>query len=119
MYCGYAALGVWHCKYHPGTYDVDTGYSCCGRKEREVDYTVINMIAGVTEYVPKPIPGCTPCDCGADKTPVHISEIEHVLSSIDHEQWKGFLRENMTIYRTKDSYDDAKARVHTLHAEDD
>lgn len=108
--CGrYAApitsMGRWQCSYHPGEYDVDKGYSCCGQKVRSLRINPTCTMLGQQErYVPPPR-GCTPCDCGTDLSSVHIQDIAHLVDIIDIDKWKGFIYP--TLYRTKNAHDNS------------
>ena len=96
-------MGRWLCFYHPGEYDVETGYSCCGRKVRPLKYNPTYVALGAHEQYVKSPQGCTPCDCGTDLGKIHIDEIKSVLDKIDIGKWKGF--EYPYLYRSKDSFD--------------
>ena len=58
--------------YFAGEYNVDTGYSCCGRKVRPLAYIPTYVILGAHEEHVREPRGCTPCDCGEDITKIHI-----------------------------------------------
>ena len=96
-------MGRWECCHHPGDYDVDSGYSCCGRKVRELNYNPTYVALGAREeYVREPT-GCTPCDCGEDLLPVDIQEIAHFVDTLEIDKWKGFAYP--TLYRCKWQFD--------------
>lgn len=84
------SLGRWECWYHPGEYNVDTGYSCCGRKVRPLAYIPTYVILGAHEEHVREPKGCTPCDCGDDITKIHIQEIAPYVDQIDINKWRGF-----------------------------
>lgn len=97
------SMGRWQCCFHPGTYDVDKGYSCCGRKVRPLAYIPTYVILGAHEENVREPKGCTPCDCGDDLSNVHIESIAHNVDQIDINQWKGF--EYPYLYRSKYHFD--------------
>ena len=97
------SMGRWYCTYHPGSYDVDTGFSCCGRKVREINYNQTYVLLGATEQCVRDPKGCTPCDCGTDLAPVHIDTIAQYVDQIDVPKWRGF--SYPYLYRSKDKYD--------------
>ncbi len=98
-----SSMGRWLCKHHPGDYDVDKGFSCCGRKVREINYNTRYILLGASEMcVPDP-KGCTPCDCGSDMSVIHIDTIAQHVDKIDITKWKGFAYPN--LYRSKHQYD--------------
>lgn len=104
-------MGRWECCYHPGEYDVDTGFSCCGRKVRELNYNPTYRILGAQEeYVGEPR-GCTPCDCGEDLLPIHIQDIAQMVDQIEIDKWKGFAYP--ILYRCKYQYTTRSAHVDT------
>ena len=96
-------MGRWNCRYHPGTYDPDTGYSCCGQKIRPLRYNPNYVLLGAHEEYVKPPKGCTPCDCGEDLAKIHVDEIKQFLDEIDISAWKGFCFPY--LYRSKDSFE--------------
>ncbi len=96
------SMGRWQCFYHPGEYDVEKGYTCCGRKVRALNYNPTYVSLGAYEQYVKPPKGCTPCDCGTDLERIHIDDIKHILDQIDIEQWQGF--EYPFLYRSQDSF---------------
>ena len=95
-------MGRWQCFYHPGEYNVKTGYSCCGRKVRALNYNPTYVSLGAHEEYVKPPKGCTPCDCGTDLEKIHIDDIKHVLPEINIDLWQGF--EYPYLYRPQDSF---------------
>lgn len=97
------SMGRWTCRFHPGSYDVDKGFSCCGRKVREVKYNKLYVFLGAREVYQKDPRGCTPCDCGTDLTPVEINTIAEYVDQMDVPQWKGF--SYPYLYRSKDQFD--------------
>ena len=99
------SMGRWECSFHPGTYDVDTGYSCCGKKVREIRYNPISVALGQQEhYVPEP-KGCTPCDCGGIQGNIHIEDIASFVDIIEVDKWKGFAYP--ILHTNKQSYDNS------------
>ena len=97
------SMGRWECKYHPGDYDVDKGFSCCGRKVREVRYNPTYTMLGAREvFTPDP-KGCTPCDCGSDLSVIHVDSIAPFIDQIDISKWKGFAYPN--LYRSRHQYE--------------
>ena len=104
-------MGRWECRYHPGEYDVDSGYSCCGRKVRELRYNPTYVFLGAREESVRDPRGCTPCDCGNDLKPVHIQDIAEYVNEIDIDKWQGF--DYPFLYRCKYQYDTRSARDDT------
>ena len=96
-------MGRWQCRYHPGEYDVEKGYSCCGQKVRPLKYNPTYIVLGAHEQYVKEPRGCTPCDCGKDLAKIHIDDIKHFLDQIDIEKWEGF--EYPYLYRSKDTFE--------------
>ena len=86
---------------------MDTGYSCCGRKVRELNYNPTYVLLGAREECVRAPRGCTPCDCGADLAPIPIQEIAQYVNEIEIDKWKGF--EYPTLYRCKHQYDTRSA----------
>jgi hypothetical protein len=97
------SMGRWECFYHPGEYDPDNGFTCCGKKERTLRYHQIPVLLGQQEFSVRPPKGCTPCDCGTNLEPIHIQTIAPFVDRIDIDKWKGF--KYPTLYRSKDSHD--------------
>lgn len=95
-------MGTWQCRFHPGTYDIDKGYSCCGRKVREIKYNRTYVLLGAQEENPREPKGCTPCDCGTDLEPIHIDTIAEYIDKIDVPKWKGF--SYPLLYRSRDQF---------------
>ena len=96
-------MGTWGCRYHPGEYNTKTGYSCCGQKIRPLRYNPTYVLLGAHEEYVKAPPGCTPCDCGEDLAPIHIPDIQEVLSDINIDKWQGV--DYPYLYRSKDSFE--------------
>ena len=108
LYCFISALGRWQCTYHPGTYDNtqvngrDRGYTCCGKRHRQYIYTTQSLLTSTVELPKVHIPGCTPCDCGTDFTPVSLDQIEKMLPLFeDLGSMKGWVAEQELIHRKK------------------
>ena len=95
-------MGTWSCRYHPGEYIPETGYSCCGQKVRPLRYNPNYVLLGAHEEYVKPPTGCTPCDCGEDLSRIHIPDIQDVLDKIDISKWEGV--DFPYLYRSKDSF---------------
>lgn len=100
-----SSMGRWECSYHPGTYIVDKGYTCCGQKVKKLRYNPTCVLLGQQEHYVKPPRGCTPCDCGTSLADVHIEEIAHMVDVMDVDKWKGFVYP--ILYRSKHAYDNA------------
>jgi hypothetical protein len=88
-------VGMHQCRCHPGTYDPDTGWSCCGKRRVEITGRYVhNMVwqrRGQIEPLPPrfvdrrgyqlsngrtvklPPDGCTPCDHRHTKLPPALS----------------------------------------------
>jgi len=98
-----SSMGTWQCKYHPGTYDVDTGFSCCGKKVREINYNPTYVMLGAREEYIRDPKGCTPCDCGTDLKPIHIESIAQYVDTIDINKWQGFFYP--MLHRAKDKFE--------------
>lgn len=66
VFNGLSNMGNHQCFMHPGTYDEETGYSCCGMKRMGVvnKYTFNMVWSRRGKHEPFPIEprGCTPCD---------------------------------------------------------
>jgi len=97
------SMGRWECCHHPGEYDVDTGFSCCGRKVRELNYNPTYVALGAREINVREPKGCTPCDCGEDLSSIDIHDIAEFVDQIEVDKWKGF--DFPTLYRCKYQYD--------------
>lgn len=97
------SMGRWQCRHHPGDYDIERGWSCCGRKVRELTYNPTYIALGAHEQYVKGPPGCTPCDCGEDLTKIHIDDIKSMLDQIDIDKWQGF--QYPYLYRSQDSFE--------------
>ena len=96
-------MGRWTCRHHPGEYDPETGFTCCGQRVRPLRYNPTYMLLGAHEQYVKPPAGCTPCDCGEDLTRIHIDDITDMLDQINVNLWKGF--HFPYLYRSKNSFD--------------
>jgi len=96
------SMGRWQCCFHPGEYDVEKGWSCCGRKVRELNYNPTYIALGAREQYVKGPPGCTKCDCGEDLSRIHIDNIKNILDQIDINKWQGF--DYPYLYRSEDTY---------------
>lgn len=94
-------MGRWQCSHHPGEYDPEKGYSCCGQKIRPLRYNPTYVLLGAREEFVKPPKGCTPCDCGTDLARIHIDDIKNMLDQIDIDKWQGF--EYPYLHRSQDS----------------
>ena len=103
------SMGRWECCHHPGEYDVDKGFSCCGRKVRELNYNPTYVALGAHEEHVREPRGCTPCDCGEDLLPIHIQDIANIVDQIEIDKWKGFAYP--VLYRCKNQYDTRSAHV--------
>ena len=77
-------VGMHQCRCHPGTYDLDTGWSCCGRRRVEITGRYVHNMVWQRRGQIEPLPphltdrrayrqsngryvkyapdGCTPCD---------------------------------------------------------
>lgn len=96
-------MGRWTCFHHPGEYDVEKGYACCGKKVRPLNYNRPYIALGAHELYVKPPKGCTPCDCGTELARIHIDEIKSTLDQIDIDKWQGV--DFPYLYRSKDSFE--------------
>lgn len=105
------SMGRWECCYHPGEYDVDTGFSCCGRKVRELNYNPTYVALGAREMNVREPKGCTPCDCGDNLRSIDIHDIAEFVDQIEVDKWKGF--DFPTLYRCKHQYDTRSAHAGT------
>lgn len=62
-------IGMFRCTFHPGTYDEDTGWSCCRKKKRRLRYRTFQGFEKV-QVRRERHSGCTPCDhnhCSAEE----------------------------------------------------
>jgi len=96
-------MGTWSCRYHPGEYIAEKGYTCCGQRVRPLRYNPNYVLLGAHEEYVKPPTGCTPCDCGEDLSRIHIPDIQDVLDKIDVSKWEGV--DFPYLYRSRDSFD--------------
>lgn len=96
-------MGRWSCRYHPGEYIVEKGYTCCRQRVRPLRYNPNYVLLGAHEQFVKPPAGCTPCDCGTDLSRIHIPDIQEVLDQIDVSKWEGV--DFPYLYRSRDSFE--------------
>lgn len=66
VFTGLSNVGQWACRWHPGTYAEDTGYSCCGRRRQYASnpYLENGVWSRLNQLPPLPFEpeGCTACD---------------------------------------------------------
>ena len=66
VFTGLSNVGQWECRYHPGKYIPEQGYSCCGRKRMFPNNPFVHNGVWSRRGQLAPLPfepeGCTPCD---------------------------------------------------------
>jgi len=97
-------IGRFQCSYHPGKYDGETGWSCCGEKKRKVRHRNFHGFLDETRLNYKERhTGCTPCDHN-DGDPVHLNDhidlTAYLVQFSDQMRSVGSVTENYVVKRS-------------------